>query len=118
MINSEEQTFSLEQSRDHWINAYYLGKVDILKLYEHAQFKVIFKKTGKSESLSTRYEQIQHAVTNGVWKPQKPAIEIEEFEYNIENTECHVSMKSVHNEVVIEEFWINEAGWKIIELKL
>lgn len=118
MTQSTEYKLSLEQTRDSWINAYYLGQVEALREYEHEHFKVIFKKTGKVESQSTRYDQIQHAVTNGVWKPQKPDIEIEEFEYDDHNTQCLVLMKSANDQVIIQEVWVFKDSWKIIELTL
>jgi hypothetical protein len=109
---------SLEQSRDTWINAYYLGQVDTLKTYEHDNFIVIFQKSGITETHINRYDRILHAVQNGVWKPQKPDIEIEEFEYDYANTFCQVLMKSADEKTLIQELWKFENGWKILELKL
>ncbi len=44
--------------------------------------KVVYEQEGRVESNYVRYERIAHAVKNGVWKPQKPDVEFEEYEFN------------------------------------
>ena len=41
---------SLEQCRDHWLNAFYTGQVQELMVYEHPEFKVVYEAQGKVES--------------------------------------------------------------------
>ncbi|QIO07382.1 hypothetical protein [Acinetobacter shaoyimingii] len=111
-------TYSLEQSHDTWMNAYYLGKIDILKKYEHPHLKVLFRDSGIIETQLDRYERIRHAIQNGVWKPKKYDIDIEEFEYNEQNTRCKISMKSANGRLILEELWTFEASWKILALNV
>lgn len=110
--------YSLEQSHDTWMNAYYLGKIEILKKYEHPQLKVFFRDSGIIETQLDRYERIHHAIQNGVWKPKKFDIEIEEFEYNDTNTYCKISMKSYDGILILEELWTFEEYWKILALNV
>jgi len=56
---------SLEQCRDHWLNAFYTGQVQELMVYEHPEFKVVYEAQGKVESNLSRYACIEHAVQNG-----------------------------------------------------
>ena len=106
----------LEKIRDIWVNAFFTGNFDLLAQYEHADFKVVYEQEGRVESNLTRYERIAHAVKNGVWKPQKPAIEFEEFEFDRHLTHCKVLI-SLENQKQIQELWGNQGAWKIIELR-
>ncbi len=53
-------------------------------------FKVVYEQADRVQSNYTRYEKIAHAVKNGVWKPQKPDVEFEEFEFDRDQTRCRV----------------------------
>lgn len=106
----------LEKIRDIWVNAFFTGNSDLLAQYEHADFKVVYEQEGRVESNFTRYERIAHAVKNGVWKPQKPAIEFEEFEFDRHLTHCKVLI-GLENQKKIQELWGNQGAWKIIELR-
>lgn len=106
----------LEQIRDIWSNAFFTGNFEVLAQYEHEQFKVVYEQEGRVESNFTRYERIAHAVKNGVWKPQKPNIEFEEFEFDRDLKHCKVLI-GLEDHKKIQELWVNEGAWKIIELR-
>lgn len=106
-----------EQVRDIWVNAFFTGNYDILSHYEDEHFKVIYEKEGITEGSATRYEKIADAVKNGVWKPQKPNVQSEEFEFDIDNTECKVTIELENDGTVIQELWVYTDEWKIVELR-
>lgn len=106
----------LEQIRDIWSNAFFTGNFEVLAQYEHEKFKVVYEQEGQVEGNFTRYERIAHAVKNGVWKPQKPNIEFEEFEFDRDLKRCKVLI-GLEDQRKIQELWINEGAWKIIELR-
>ena len=106
----------LEQIRDIWSNAFFTGNFEALAQYEHEQFKVVYEQEGQVEGNFTRYERIAHAVKNGVWKPQKPNIEFEEFEFDRDLKRCEVLI-GLEDQRKIQELWVNEGAWKIIELR-
>ena len=106
----------LEQIRDIWSNAFFTGNFEVLAQYEHEQFKVVYEQEGRVESNFTRYERIAHAVKNGVWKPQQPLIEFEEFEFDRDLIHCKVLI-GLEDQKKIQELWVNEGTWKIIELR-
>ena len=107
----------LEQTRDHWVNAFFTGNYEVLAQFEDVHFKVIYEKEGITESSVTRYEKIAHAVKNGVWKPQKPEILSEEFEFDREQTHCKVTLELENEFRQIQELWFYESDWKIVELR-
>lgn len=107
----------LETTRDVWTHAFFTGNYDVLRQYEHDQFKVVYEQEGRVEASYTRYDRIAHAVQNGVWKPQKPDIEYEEFEYNHALTECRVVIGLSNHQQKISEIWRLEDSWKIVELR-
>ena len=106
----------LEKIRDIWVNAFFTGNFDLLAQYEHADFKVVYEQEGRVESNLTRYERIAHAVKNGVWKPQKPTVEFEEFEFDRDLTRCKILI-GLENQKKIQELWGNQGAWKIVELR-
>lgn len=109
---------SLEQQRDHWLNAFYTGQVEVLMQCEHAEFKVVYEAQGKVESSFSRYSSIQHAVQNGVWKPQHLEIQTEAFEFNPEQTQCRIVLHLLRPVQIIQETWQYHAGsWQIMELR-
>lgn len=107
----------LERTRDVWVNAFFTGNYDVLRQYEHDDFKVVYEQEGRTEASYTRYERIAHAVNNGVWKPQKPNVEFEEYEYNHDTTECHVLIGLEMTQQKVSETWRFNDGWKITELR-
>lgn len=107
----------LEQVRDAWLDAFYQGDVLALQRYEHAQLKVIYEDKARTESSLNRYEQIAHAVQNAVWKPQKPAIVAEEFEFDEQSQQCTVYLKSDANRVIMQEIWRLDHTWMLLELR-
>lgn len=107
----------LEQVRDLWVEAFFSGHYDVLRQYEHVDFKVIYEQENRVESNYTRYDRIAHAVDNGVWKPRKQNIEFEQYEYNQDLTECYVLIGMEDPTQEIREIWRDEQGWKIIELR-
>ena len=107
----------LEQTRDGWINAFFIGNYEVLAQFEAPSFKVIYEKEGITESSVTRYEKIAHAVQNGVWKLQKLEISSEEFEFDREQTRCKVTLELENEARTIQEYWIYDLDWKIIELR-
>ena len=106
----------LEKIRDIWVNAFFTGNFDLLAQYEHADFKVVYEQEGRVESNLTRYERIAHAVKNGVWKPQKPTVEFEKFEFDRDLTHCKILI-GLENQKKIQELWGNQGAWKIVELR-
>jgi predicted transcriptional regulator len=109
---------SLEQCRDHWLNAFYTGQVQELMIYEHPEFKVVYEAQGKVESNLSRYACIQHAVQNGVWKPRHLDIQTEIFEFNPMQTECRILLHLAQPGQVVQETWSFQAdAWQIIELR-
>lgn len=107
----------LEQIRDIWVNAFFTGNYETLAQYEDEHFKVVYEQDGRIESNYTRYDRIAHAVKNGVWKPQKPDVESEEFEFNRDQNECQVLILLGGNHQQIRELWVNDGVWKIKELR-
>lgn len=106
-----------EQVRDIWVNAFFTGNYEVLAKYEDEHFKVIYEKEGITEGSATRYEKIADAVKNGVWKPQKPNVQSEEYEFDEDNTHCKVIIELEADGTLIEEQWAFYDEWKIIELK-
>ncbi len=107
----------LEQIRDRWAHAFYTGNYDVLRHYEHHDFKVVFEQDGRVESSYLRYDRIAHAVQNGVWKPHKPEVEAEAYEFNQDQTECRVLIELATHHQHIQERWQFLDEWKIIELR-
>lgn len=108
----------LETIRDTWIGAFFTGNYDVLRQYEHDQFKVIYEEEGRVEANYTRYDRIAHAVNNGVWKPQKFDIDVEEYNYNRDQSECEVFLGTEEQPHFIREIWRDEGqGWQIMELR-
>ncbi|CAM3063772.1 hypothetical protein [Acinetobacter celticus] len=107
----------LEQIRDIWVNAFFTGNYETLAQYEDEHFKVVYEQDGRIESNYTRYDRIAHAVKNGVWKPQKPDVESEEFEFNHDQNECQVLIVLEGDHQQIRELWVNDGVWKIKELR-
>lgn len=107
----------LEQSRYAWSEAYYRGDGEQLKYYEHPDLQIVYEAKGIIESNLNRYEQIAHAVKNAVWKPQKPLIESEEFEFNERMDRCVILLISTENAAFIQETWVFNQFWQLIELR-
>ena len=107
----------LEEIREIWANAFYSGDYDLLRHYEHQDFQVIFEQEGHVEGSYLRYDRIAHAVQNSVWKPLKPEIEYEEYEYNEDQTECRILIGLENNKQRLQEVWKLEDEWKILELR-
>ena len=107
----------LEQIRDIWVNAFFTGNYETLAQYEDEHFKVVYEQDGRIESNYTRYDRIAHAVKNGVWKPQKPDVESEEFVFNRDQNECQVLIVLEGDHQQIRELWVNDGVWKIKELR-
>ena len=107
----------LEQTRDVWANAFFVGNYEELAKHEHEHFKVVYEQEGRIESSYMRYDRIAHAVQNGVWKPRNPDVEFEEFEYNDQANECIVLIGLEQDKTMIQEWWVYEGCWKITELR-
>lgn len=107
----------LEHVRDIWVNAFFTGNYEVLRQYESEDFKVVYEQQDRVESNYTRYDLIAHAVQNGVWKPQKPDVEFEEYSFNREQTACEILIGLEHSKQKIRELWQYENDWKIIELR-
>ena len=106
----------LEHIRDIWVNAFFTGNYAVLAEYEDEHFKVVYEQEGRVETNYVRYERIAHAVNNGVWKPKKPDVEFEEYEFNRDQTECKILIGLTENQQQIQEIWHFHQGWKIQEL--
>lgn len=107
----------LEQISDIWMDAFFAGHYDVLHRYEREDFKVVYEQQGRVESNYTRYDLIAHAVQNGVWKPQIPNVEFENYEFNREQTECCIQIGLESSKQKIQEIWLYENEWKISELR-
>ncbi|UUS57663.1 MULTISPECIES: hypothetical protein [unclassified Acinetobacter] len=107
----------LEHIRDIWVNAFFTGNYTVLAKYEDEHFKVVYEQDGRVESNYVRYERIAHAVKNGVWKPQKPDVEFEEYEFNRDQTECKILIGLAETQQQIQEIWHFDQTWKIQELR-
>lgn len=107
----------LEHIRDIWVNAFFTGNYAVLAEYEDEHFKVVYEQEGRVETNYVRYERIAHAVNNGVWKPKKPNVEFEEYEFNRDQTECKILIGLTENQQQIQEIWHFHQGWKIQELR-
>ncbi|RYL22862.1 hypothetical protein [Acinetobacter piscicola] len=107
----------LEHTRDIWVNAFFTGNYEVLAQYEDAQFKVVYEQERRVESNFTRYEKIAHAVKNGVWKPQKPNVQSEDYEFNRDQTVCLIKIYLEDKSTVIQEKWTFQEDWKITELR-
>ena len=107
----------LEHIRDIWVNAFFTGNYAVLAEYEDEHFKVVYEQEGRVETNYVRYECIAHAVNNGVWKPKKPDVEFEEYEFNRDQTECKILIGLTENQQQIQEIWHFHQGWKIQELR-
>lgn len=107
----------LEQSRNAWTSAYYRGDSKQLQHYEHPDLQIVYEAKGIVESNISRYEQIDHAIKNSVWKPQKPAIDIEEFEFNSLMDRCVIHLKSNEELILIQETWVFNQFWQLLELR-
>lgn len=106
----------LEQARDAWVNAFFTGNVELLAHYEDEDFKVVYTADSRVENRETRYANIQHAVNNGVWKPIKPNVESEEYEFDREQFNCRIQIGLADDQGYIQEIWRYTQGWKIQEL--
>ena len=107
----------LEHIRDIWVNAFFTGNYAVLAEYEDEHFKVVYEQEGRVETNYVRYERIAHAVNNGVWKPKKPDVEFEEYEFNRNQTQCKILIGLTENQQQIQEIWHFHQGWKIQELR-
>ncbi|ANF82955.1 hypothetical protein A3K93_12655 [Acinetobacter sp. NCu2D-2] len=107
----------LEQIRDIWMNAFFAGDYEVLRQYESEHFKVIYEQQDRVESNYTRYDLIAHAVQNGVWKPQKPNIELEEYSFNEDQTQCEITITLADSKQKIRELWDYKNEWKINKLR-
>jgi len=107
----------LEHIRDIWVNAFFTGNYAVLADYEDEHFKVVYEQEGRVETNYVRYERIAHAVNNGVWKPKKPDVEFEEYEFNRDQTQCKILIGLTENQQQIQEIWHFHQSWKIQELR-
>lgn len=107
----------LEHIRDIWVNAFFTGNYAVLADYEDEHFKVVYEQEGRVETNYVRYERIAHAVNNCVWKPKKPDVEFEEYEFNRDQTQCKILIGLTENQQQIQEIWHFHQGWKIQELR-
>lgn len=107
----------LEQIRDIWVNAFFTGNYELLLQYEDEHFKVVYEQDGRVESNFIRYDRIAHAVKNGVWKPKKPDVEFEEYEFDRDQKNCKILIGLADNGQKIQELWAFEGRWKITELR-
>ncbi|MEB6565709.1 hypothetical protein MXL26_10200 [Acinetobacter towneri] len=107
----------LEQARDAWLNAFFTGNVETLAQYEDDDFSVIYEAESRVENRETRYATIQHAVKNGVWKPQKTNVDSEEYAFDREQVNCRIQIGLADDQGYIQEIWCYLQGWKIQELR-
>lgn len=110
-------TTQLEDIRDIWIDAFFRGDYAVLAQYEQPEFKVVYEQDGRVEANYIRYDRIAHAVQNGLWKPQPPDVESEEFDFNQLENECKVLINLTCKQKILETWQYQNTEWKIIELR-
>ena len=110
-------TTQLEDIRDIWIDAFFRGDYTVLEQYEQHNFKVVCEQDGRVEDNVVRFVQIAHAVQNGIWKPQKPDVDTEDFDFDQIENECKVLITLASKQKILETWQYQHTEWKIIELR-
>ena len=104
----------LQHTRQQWLQAYYDGDVLQLAQHEHPQFQLHNRLSGHIEGRE-RHEHIAFAVAHQAWKPARWHIACERFVFSDDGLQCQVAAESDTPAVSIQEFWVWEQCWRIVQ---
>ena len=107
----------LQHTRQQWLQAYYDGDVLQLAQHEHPQFQLHNRLSGHIEGRE-RHEHIAFAVAHQAWKPARWHIAHERFAFSDDGLQCQVTAKANTPVVSIQEFWMWEQCWRIVQCVL
>ena len=107
----------LQHTRQQWLQAYYDGDVQQLAQHEHPQFQLHNRLSGHIEGRE-RHEHIAFAVAHQAWKPARWHIAHERFAFSDDGLQCQVTAKANTPVVSIQEFWMWEQCWRIVQCVL
>ena len=107
----------LRHARDNWLQAYYDGDVPQLARHEHPQFQLHNRFSGQIEG-SERHQHIAFAVAHQAWKPARWHIASERFQFSDDGLTCHVEAEASVPAALIQEFWMYDGAWHIVQLVL
>ena len=104
----------LQHTRQQWLQAYYDGDVLQLAQHEHPQFQLHNRLSGHIEGRE-RYKHIAFAVAHQAWKPARWHIADERFVFSDDGLQCQVEVLADAPAVLIQEFWMWEQHWRIVQ---
>ena len=104
----------LQHTRQQWLQAYYDGDVQQLAQHEHPQFQLHNRLSGHIEGRE-RYKHIAFAVAHQAWKPARWHIADERFVFSDDGLQCQVEVLADAPAVLIQEFWMWEQHWRIVQ---
>ena len=104
----------LQHTRQQWLQAYYAGDVLQLAQHEHPQFQLHNRLSGHIEGRE-RYKHIAFAVAHQAWKPARWHIADERFVFSDDGLQCQVEVLADAPAVLIQEFWMWEQHWRIVQ---
>ena len=107
----------LQHTRQQWLQAYYDGDVQQLAQHEHPQFQLHNRLSGHIEGRE-RHEHIAFAVAHQAWKPARWHIACERFVFSDDGLQCQVAAVADTPVVSIQEFWMWEQCWYIVQYVL
>ena len=107
----------LQHTRQQWLQAYYDGDVLQLAQHEHPQFQLHNRLSGHIEGRE-RHEHIALAVAHQAWKPARWHIACERFVFSDDGLQCQVEALANAPAVLIQEFWVWEQHWRIVQCVL
>ena len=107
----------LQHTRQQWLQAYYDGDALQLAQHEHPQFQLHNRLSGHIEGRE-RHEHIAFAVAHQVWKPARWHIACERFAFSDDGLQCQVAAEADAPAVSIQEFWVWEQCWRIVQCVL
>ena len=107
----------LQHTRQQWLQAYYDGDVLQLAQHEHPQFQLHNRLSGHIEGRE-RHEHIAFAVAHQAWKPARWHIACERFVFSDDGLQCQVESLATTPAVLIQEFWVWEQDWRIVQCVL
>ena len=107
----------LQHTRQQWLQAYYDGDVLQLAQHEHPQFQLHNRLSGHIEGRE-RHEHIAFAVAHQAWKPARWHIACERFVFSDDGLQCQVEAVATTPAVLIQEFWMWEQCWRIVQCVL
>ena len=107
----------LQHTRQQWLQAYYDGDLLQLAQHEHPQFQLHNRLSGHIEGRE-RHEHIAFAVAHQAWKPARWHTACERFVFSDDGLQCQVAAVADAPAVSIQEFWVWEQCWRIVQCVL